>query len=191
MATEQHTVSDDGSRFLISDLCHLLESYLEKEQVQEVYRAYLFGAEAHEGQHRMSGEPYIYHPVAVARILAGMGLDYRCLMAAILHDVIEDTETAKDQLIREFGPEVAELVELFWSEAERNNVLPMLGGFAAFFGIMPPMPCARVKLAVWKAAISAACSPSRSAAKWLTQRMAKTGECGRRVKSRLETESTN
>ena len=54
--------------FLISDLCHLLEEYLEPDQVQAVYRAYLFGAEAHEGQLRLSGEPYIYHPIAVARI---------------------------------------------------------------------------------------------------------------------------
>ena len=103
--------ADGEDRFLISDLCGFLERYLPHDQVSEVYRAYLFGAEAHEGQNRLSGEPYIYHPVAVARILAGMGLDYQCLMAAILHDVIEDTETAKDQLIREFGPEVAELVD--------------------------------------------------------------------------------
>ncbi len=99
------------ARFLISDLCGYLEQYLTKEQVKEVYRAYLFGAEAHEGQNRLSGEPYIYHPLAVARILAGMRMDHQCLMAAILHDVIEDTETAKEQLAREFGPEIAELVD--------------------------------------------------------------------------------
>ncbi len=98
-------------RFLISDLCSDLEAYLPEEQVREVYRAYLFGAEAHEGQNRLSGEPYIYHPVAVARILAGMRMDHQCLMAAILHDVIEDTETAKDQLAREFSPQIAELVD--------------------------------------------------------------------------------
>jgi GTP pyrophosphokinase len=98
-------------RFLISDLCQFLESYLSQEQVSEVYRAYLFGAEAHEGQNRLSGEPYIFHPVAVARILAGMRMDHQCLMAAILHDVIEDTETAKDQLEQEFGAEIAELVD--------------------------------------------------------------------------------
>ena len=99
------------ARFLISDLCSFLESYLSHEQIREVYRAYLFGAEAHEGQSRLSGEPYIYHPVAVARILAGMRMDHQCLMAAILHDTIEDTETAKDQLSREFGAEIAELVD--------------------------------------------------------------------------------
>ncbi|WP_078121888.1 RelA/SpoT family protein [Thiosocius teredinicola] len=99
------------ARFLISDLCSYLERYLPIEQVKEVYRAYLFGAEAHEGQSRLSGEPYIYHPVAVARILAGMRMDHQCLMAAILHDVIEDTETAKEQLATEFSPEIAELVD--------------------------------------------------------------------------------
>jgi GTP pyrophosphokinase len=99
------------ARYLISDLCVYLESYLPQDQVREVYRAYLFGAEAHEGQKRMSGEPYIYHPVAVARILAGMRMDHKCLMAAILHDVIEDTETAKDQLTEIFDAEIAELVD--------------------------------------------------------------------------------
>jgi guanosine-3',5'-bis(diphosphate) 3'-pyrophosphohydrolase len=111
MATRQETINDPASRFLISDLCRMLESYLEPDQVQEVYRAYLFSAEAHEGQHRMSGEPYIYHPVAAARILAELGLDHKSIIAAILHDVIEDTPTAKDQIAREFGSEVAELVD--------------------------------------------------------------------------------
>lgn len=97
--------------FLIRDLCSSLESYLSPEQVSEVYRAYLFGAEAHQGQSRLSGEPYIHHPVAVARILAGMCMDHQCVMAAILHDVIEDTETAKDQLAQEFGSDIAELVD--------------------------------------------------------------------------------
>jgi len=98
-------------RFLISDLCIYLEHYLPAKQIREVYRAYLFGAEAHEGQHRLSGEPYIYHPLAVARILADLRMDYKCLMAAILHDVIEDTPTAKEQLTTVFDQEIAELVD--------------------------------------------------------------------------------
>jgi guanosine-3',5'-bis(diphosphate) 3'-pyrophosphohydrolase len=97
--------------FRIGDLCKMLESYMDAEQVKEVYRAYLFGSEAHAGQQRMSGEPYITHPVAVARILAGMHMDYQSIIAAILHDVIEDTPTAKEQLVSEFGEEVAELVD--------------------------------------------------------------------------------
>ena len=89
----------------------MLNTYLEEDEVKEVYRAYLFGAEAHAGQKRMSGEPYIYHPLAVARILAGLKLDHKTLMAAILHDVIEDTEYAKEQLANEFDEEVASLVD--------------------------------------------------------------------------------
>ncbi len=97
--------------FRISDLCSLLEAYLEPVQIQEVYRAYLFSAEAHNGQHRLSGEPYITHPIEVARVLAGMHMDYESIVAAILHDVIEDTGIAKEQIAREFGEEVAELVD--------------------------------------------------------------------------------
>ncbi len=97
--------------FLISDLCALLEEYLEPDQVAEVYRAYLFGAEAHEGQRRKSGEPYIYHPLAVAHILSELRLDHQTLIAAILHDVIEDTAISKESVTEEFGEEIAELVD--------------------------------------------------------------------------------
>lgn len=97
--------------FRITHLCEMLEGYLEPIQVADVYRAYLFGAEAHDGQHRLSGEPYIYHPLAVAKILAEMRMDHQSIMAAILHDVIEDTSTAKEQLTKAFGEEIAELVD--------------------------------------------------------------------------------
>lgn len=89
----------------------MLEGYLPPEQVAEVYRAYLFGAEAHEGQRRLSGEPYIYHPIEVARILAEMRMDYRSIVAAMLHDVLEDTNTPLSRLTEEFGQEVADLVD--------------------------------------------------------------------------------
>jgi RelA/SpoT family (p)ppGpp synthetase len=102
---------DDRPRFLISDLCVYLERYLTREQIREVYRAYLFGAEAHEGQRRKSGEPYIYHPIAVALILAEMRMDHKCIMAALLHDVIEDTPNSKDKLAAVFDEEIAELVD--------------------------------------------------------------------------------
>ncbi len=110
-ASSPATAGPPPDRFLISDLCTLLDSYLPHDQVQEVYRAYLFGAEAHDGQHRVSGEPYIYHPLAVAKILAESHMDHKSIMAAILHDVIEDTSTVKEQLAGEFGAEVAELVD--------------------------------------------------------------------------------
>ncbi len=95
----------------ISELCGELENYLDASQVEEVYRAYLLGAEAHEGQSRISGEPYISHPVEVALILAEMRMDANSIIAAILHDVIEDTPTAKEQIAEQFGDEVAELVD--------------------------------------------------------------------------------
>jgi len=101
----------DEPRYLISDLCAYLEAYLPSDQIAEVYRAYLFSADAHEGQRRKSGEPYIYHPVAVARILAEMRMDANCLIAAVLHDVIEDTPIAKEQVAAAFGEEVAALVD--------------------------------------------------------------------------------
>ena len=75
----------------IDDLCRRVGSYFTQEQVDNVRRAYEFGAQAHSGQLRLSGEPYIQHPLAVANILAEMHLDQDTLVAAMLHDVIEDT----------------------------------------------------------------------------------------------------
>ncbi len=76
-----------------------------------VQAAYVLARDAHEGQTRSSGDPYITHPVAVSGILADMRLDYETLMAALLHDVIEDTEYSKEDLSLAFGETVAELVE--------------------------------------------------------------------------------
>ncbi len=101
----------EGPASEVAKLLRLLQNYLEPEQIEEVYRAYEFAAAAHTGQQRLSGEPYIHHPLAVAKILAGMRLDYQSIVAAILHDVIEDTPTAKQHLVDEFGEDVAELVD--------------------------------------------------------------------------------
>lgn len=111
LAKETAFLQPNEKRFLISDLCGALETYLDPEAVKEVYRAYLFGAEAHEGQTRATGEPYIYHPLEVANILAGMRLDKQTIIAAILHDVIEDTPADKEQIATIFGEEVADLVD--------------------------------------------------------------------------------
>jgi guanosine-3',5'-bis(diphosphate) 3'-pyrophosphohydrolase len=88
-----------------------LESYLATDQITQVRRAYDFAEDAHRGQCRKSGEPYITHPLAVAGILAEMHMDHQCLMAALLHDVIEDTGIPKHTLSREFDDEVANLVD--------------------------------------------------------------------------------
>jgi RelA/SpoT family (p)ppGpp synthetase len=95
----------------ISQLLDKLETYLPPAQVERVREAYDFGAERHQGQKRVSGEPYITHPVAVADILADLKLDADTLVAAILHDVIEDTPTAKAEIATMFGQVVAELVD--------------------------------------------------------------------------------
>ena len=86
-------------------------SYLPTEQLPLLRRAWEVGAAAHAGQTRKSGEPYITHPVAVARILAELGLDVETLIAAILHDTIEDTPLTGEELAAEFGQAVADLVE--------------------------------------------------------------------------------
>lgn len=92
-------------------LCGLAGSYLDESQVKEIFRAFQSADAAHEGQFRLSGEPYICHPLSVALILAELRMDAKGIMAAILHDVIEDTSITKEQLRQNFGDEVAELVD--------------------------------------------------------------------------------
>ena len=88
-----------------------LSEYLDDQAIDLVRQAYICAEQAHEGQFRRSGEPYIIHPLAVARILAGLRMDPQTLMAALLHDVIEDTEVVKEELAAQFGDVVAELVD--------------------------------------------------------------------------------
>ena len=95
----------------ISDLTNKLDTYLDTEQVETVRRAYYCAEQAHVGQTRRSGEPYVTHPLAVANILADMHMDHQSLAAAMLHDVIEDTDVDKLALSDQFGATVAELVD--------------------------------------------------------------------------------
>ena len=88
-----------------------LSFYLDPKEVSRVERAYLFAEKCHEGQMRQSGDAYISHPLAVAHILADMHMDHESLMAAMLHDVIEDTGVTKAQISRRFGRPVADLVD--------------------------------------------------------------------------------
>ncbi|HZH42786.1 MAG TPA: bifunctional (p)ppGpp synthetase/guanosine-3',5'-bis(diphosphate) 3'-pyrophosphohydrolase [Lysobacter sp.] len=85
--------------------------YLPDDQRERLRRAWEIGASAHAGQTRKSGEPYITHPVAVAQVLAEQGLDAETLIAAILHDTLEDTPLGREAIAREFGETVAELVD--------------------------------------------------------------------------------
>jgi guanosine-3',5'-bis(diphosphate) 3'-pyrophosphohydrolase len=94
-----------------SQLTLRLKEYLKPEDIAQVWEAYRFSAAAHEGQKRISGDPYISHPVAVAGILAELHLDTPTLMAALLHDVVEDTGITKQKISRQFGKQVADLVD--------------------------------------------------------------------------------
>ena len=97
--------------YLFEPLKELSSTYLSKVQVDLLKQAYIVARDAHDGQMRSSGDPYITHPVAVALNLAKMNMDHETLMAALLHDVIEDTPVTKDELAELFGHTVAELVE--------------------------------------------------------------------------------
>ncbi|MEH6639783.1 MAG: RelA/SpoT family protein [Porticoccaceae bacterium] len=95
----------------VESLQSKLSSYLPSSDVRRVLRAHEFAHRGHEGQLRHSGEPYITHPVAVTHILADMHMDSEGLMAALLHDVIEDTPVTRGQLSRRFGRKVSALVD--------------------------------------------------------------------------------
>jgi len=97
--------------YLLTGLKEQLSTYLTDEQISDVERAYVFAKDAHEGQMRSSGEPYITHPVAVARILSDVHLDHQTIMAALMHDVIEDTGISREDMSEQFGESVSDLVE--------------------------------------------------------------------------------
>jgi len=98
-------------RILISDLCKVLEAYMPTDQVESVYQAYIVAATAHDGQYRRSGEAYVFHPINVAMILAELKLDHHCVIAALLHDCIEDTSLTYEDIVKDFGEEVAHIVQ--------------------------------------------------------------------------------
>jgi guanosine-3',5'-bis(diphosphate) 3'-pyrophosphohydrolase len=111
LAMPSEAVLDDGT---VPDYVQALEraaDYLPPPQHVLLRRAWAVGAAAHAGQLRKSGEPYITHPVAVAQVLADQGLDVETLIAAILHDAIEDTPLTRDDIAAQFGETVAELVD--------------------------------------------------------------------------------
>ncbi|WP_374340956.1 bifunctional (p)ppGpp synthetase/guanosine-3',5'-bis(diphosphate) 3'-pyrophosphohydrolase [Methyloversatilis sp.] len=98
----------------LADLEHLIagiSGYLREDELQRVRDAYALSASAHAGQYRMSGEPYVSHPLAVAGILSGWHLDSQALCAALLHDVMEDTAITKSEIAERFGKVVADLVD--------------------------------------------------------------------------------
>lgn len=103
--TDSHPLVDIG------DLVASLRERFGEVDLERIRAAHAYGADAHRGQTRKSGEPYIHHPLAVAKFLGELGMDCDTVVAAILHDVIEDTQASKVALEERFGAEVAELVD--------------------------------------------------------------------------------
>lgn len=95
----------------LAPLTQIIGQYLDKKEIERIKEAYRFSDQAHLGQFRASGEPYISHPIAVTEICAGWKLDGESLMAALLHDVMEDQGIAKQELAERFGTDVAEIVD--------------------------------------------------------------------------------
>lgn len=104
-------ISESPEQHLFEQLNDILNKYLDSSHIDQVTKAYHFGAKHHAGQFRKSGEAYICHPLAVAISLAQMRMDVHGIMAAILHDVIEDTNVNKEEILELFGEDVAELVD--------------------------------------------------------------------------------
>ena len=91
---------------------HILMSQNRRpEDIEQIEQAYLFAAKLHEGQYRISEEPYIIHPIEVAKILAELKLDTHTIVAAFLHDILEDTDTSPDEIVKNFGEDVLKLVQ--------------------------------------------------------------------------------
>jgi len=106
-------MSADATKHLISatDLSDVVSRYMDESDAQRVYDAFLLAAEAHDGVVRKSGEFYIFHPLEVAHTLAELHMDADTICAALLHDVIEDTDYTKADLAKKFGAVVADLVD--------------------------------------------------------------------------------
>jgi len=95
----------------VEDVFEMVASYMNAEHVETIKKAYQLAYEAHDGQFRKSGEPYIVHPVQVAGILAELQMDPATVAAGFLHDVVEDTDVSREDIVREFDEEVALLVD--------------------------------------------------------------------------------
>lgn len=111
VSREAHDGAKHDASYEVAALKSIISTYLKPADIQKVEAAYRMARDAHEGQRRQSGEPYITHPLAVATLLAEWHLDAQALIAAILHDVVEDTPTTKDEIAKQFGKPVADLVD--------------------------------------------------------------------------------
>jgi len=101
----------DQKMLNIADIIERVRTYQADSVVPLLEKAYATALKAHDGQHRMSGEDYIHHPLGVAQILTELQIDADSIAAALLHDVVEDTTITLEQLEKEFGKEIAILVD--------------------------------------------------------------------------------
>src|SRR5580700_5960006 len=105
------TGEDDPVEHLFRELEARVREFRPGEDVAPLERAYRFAAERHKGQKRVSGEPYMIHPVSVTRLLADMHMDMTCLETGLLHDVVEDTSATTEEIRKNFGDDVARCVD--------------------------------------------------------------------------------
>ena len=113
-AAHEHGFGDAGSKTpteRFDDLMEMTSTYFSEEDLETLRRAFDFANKAHGIQKRKSGEPYITHPIEVAIILAGLHMDVETLVGALLHDTVEDTEVTREDVVENFGEDVAALVE--------------------------------------------------------------------------------
>ncbi len=109
---EQENVCADMKHYRdYGDLKELIKSSGLKFNMERIEKAYQYAYEAHKDQRRVSGLPYILHPVSVAYILVGLGMDTDSIIAALLHDVVEDTDTTLEEISKDFGPDIALLID--------------------------------------------------------------------------------
>lgn len=106
---EEDTNSDDVK--IMEQIIHTASKYLPEEDIRKIQKAYIYAAQAHNGQKRLSGEDYIVHPLRATQILMTLKPDAVTIQTCILHDVIEDTEITYEDVKSEFGQEVADLCE--------------------------------------------------------------------------------
>ena len=135
--TDGSSSFDDG----FDKLYEKIKTMYRDDELETVKRAYDVAKEHHKNQLRQSGEPYIIHPIAVASILADLGMDSQSVAAALLHDTVEDTDVTKADIEREFGDEIAQLVDGVTklakvptetkAEAQAENIRKMLLAMSA------------------------------------------------------------
>ena len=112
-AGKQHGFEDESDSFGdgFEELCEKIKKIYSDSELENIRHAYEVAKQAHKAQLRRSGEPYIIHPIAVAGILADLGMDSQSLIAALLHDTVEDTELTNEDIVKNFGEEIAQLVD--------------------------------------------------------------------------------